>query len=698
VKEGAEAAGNATANAMANAVGDVAKKVLTDRPFEERYWEAQALKCMDISDDKSSGIPRYDNIFVPLLERAFVELALDSLAQMAGFNRENLAELQALKDEDCDRLQIWTLLKQADRSPQFRRFALIAWGGYGKTTLMRHVAYLYGTNKQRGVDRKIPVLIILGKQRTVLSQENPPDLAAFIEQHHVPSLPGGEDLKVPSGWAKQVLKSGRAVVMLDGLDEVSPKLRSQVIDWINRQTQRYPKSIFILTSRPKAYREASAGELDFSTAYWVQEFDDQQRRDFIDRWYLCQEIFARRREDAGVKQTATEAATDLYHQIQRRSELKDMAKNPLLLTMMATFHRRYSGADLPKRRVDLYQDICQLQLRDRPGARRLETVLRDCQAQEILQPLALEMMMQQTRLLGREAVLANLRQTLEGRSEAIDAADFLQQVTEVSELLIRQEEEYEFSHLSFQEYLAAVEIVRLGQESLLYERLNLTGEFGDSWSRLMLMYVCLVNPTRLIRAAIDQGRPDLADQMYRETTKQIDPALKAELERGLLAAVKESKFAKLEELLRSGQWEAADYETYVLMIRAVGKDEGQFFTRRELEEFPCEDLLEIDRLWVDASQGHFGFSVQKRIWQECNSPGDYGEDWDRFCVRVGWQNEEATAYVDYENLKKHPAFSPVGELPVRGVGLVVWGGFVNEKYISVSFLARRLVNCSTSQF
>ena len=48
------------------------------------------------------------------------------------------------------------------------------------------------------------------------------------------------------------------------------------------------------------------------------------------------------------------------------------------------------------------------------------------------------------------------------------------------------------------------------------------------------------------------------------------------------------------------------------MIQVVGKEEGQGLSRQDLETFPCEDLLTIDRLWVEASNGHFGFSVQKK--------------------------------------------------------------------------------------
>ncbi|HYX15858.1 MAG TPA: GUN4 domain-containing protein [Nostoc sp.] len=38
---------------------------------------------------------------------------------------------------------------------------------------------------------------------------------------------------------------------------------------------------------------------------------------------------------------------------------------------------------------------------------------------------------------------------------------------------------------------------------------------------------------------------------------------------------------------------------------------------KSIENFPCTDLRTIDRLWVKYSNGHFCFSVQKRIWLEC---------------------------------------------------------------------------------
>jgi hypothetical protein len=64
--------------------------------------------------------------------------------------------------------------------------------------------------------------------------------------------------------------------------------------------------------------------------------------------------------------------------------------------------------------------------------------------------------------------------------------------------------------------------------------------------------------------------------------------------------------------------------------------------------------LAIDRLWVAASQGHFGFSVQKQIWQDCGSPMGPGKDWDRFCDERQVKGEYVThpdlEYVTHSDL------------------------------------------------
>ena len=103
------------------------------------------------------------------------------------------------------------------------------------------------------------------------------------------------------------------------------------------------------------------------------------------------------------------------------------------------------------------------------------------------------------------------------------------------------------------------------------------------------------------------------------------------------------------------------------MLKAVNRVNIGWLDPKSLTKFHCKDLKTIDHLWVTASDGHFGFSVQKKIWEDCGSPTDFDNNWDKFCVVVGWQNKQATAYVDYTRLKLKPSLSPKGELPLVNV-------------------------------
>ncbi|MEP0910058.1 GUN4 domain-containing protein [Leptolyngbya sp. GB1-A1] len=641
--------------------------------IEDRYLHAQAMDCQRL---RSEGVAQHSGIFVPLLEEVFVPLSLGVGASLPGFK----VSVDPIADQDVifgRSLSIWDVLAKAPKQANFRQLVILAWGGYGKTTLLKHIAYIYGTRQQQrryNLPKRIPILLALRKYRDLLAQESPPSLPELIAARHIPDLPEAAELQVSPQWTKQILKAGEAIVMLDGFDEVAKGQRPAVARWINQQMHQYSKSVFIVTSRPRAYTEQPTNDrLELATPLWVQDFNAKQRKYFVERWYLCQERYASGGDDTpDVRQTAMRSATELLEQIEARQELKVLAKNPLLLNMIVTFHRRYPGADLPKRRVELYREICLLQLRDRPSARRLDTLLTECDAQVILQILALTMMRNRLERIERSQLLQELNQILQQQGETIAATDFLEQVVQISELLVeRESDEFEFAHLSFQEYFAATQFAQQQEERPLYDYLH-----DDWWKPTILLYVAQVkNPTSLIREAQQQGAIDFAYACLQETTKSLDPALKAELT-ALKQTVQTSRYEQLEAYLRAQQWKEADQETYRLMITAIGKEEGQWFEPQELLNFPCDALRSIDQLWVKYSNGRFGFSVQKQIYVDCgakldgNYPGE--EIWEKFGERVGWRKNGK--WLKYSNLS--PSFSyPKGNLGNFPMGWLGWLGF-----------------------
>lgn len=647
--------------------------------FEAKYLTCQRLDCQE---DIPDGIKHEDGIFTPLLQEVFVPLRLssDSVSPGYGTPPQNLEE-----PEVCRIMLIWDLLGRVRQDSGYRQIAIRAWGGYGKTTLLKHVAYTYGAEAHRKhrVPKLVPFLLYLTRcwqELKNLPKDDPGSLPKLLTDYHLQRLPRSENLKVPPDWAHTLLKRGKALVMFDGFDEVPLAERQMVSEWLSQQMRHYRQSVFILTSRPTAYKNDYTAQRP-TASFWVEEFDDTQRQRFVEQWYACQERYARGgRNTPDVQQRARQNAASLLAQLEDRPELKEIAGNALLLNMMVRFHRDKQGAELPQRKVELYQDICELQLNRRPKAKGIPLLLSSLsQRQEVLQIVALEMMqrasgehMQGFRQIKHDDLLGLMTSALAERDREVPAQTFLDQTVQVSELLVEKEGGiYEFAHLSFQEFLAASELARLKQESTLYAVLEL-----DAWKPTILFYASLVNPTPLIREAIALKQVDLAYLIVRETPKRLDLSTAEMLElEALKGTVQTSRYAKLEDYLKNQQWKKADAQTYRLMITRVGKEEGQWFGDEELLNFSCEELLAIDFLWVKYSDGRFGFSVQKQIYEECGAkpdskyPGD--EIWRRFCDHVGWLKNGN--WLSYEQLAFEPKTSLIGELP-RCVSEYGWVG------------------------
>jgi predicted NACHT family NTPase len=70
--------------------------------------------------------------------------------------------------------------------------------------------------------------------------------------------------------------------------------------------------------------------------------------------------------------------------------LNDLARNPLLVTMIASTHR--AQAVLPKRRVELYDKIFDLLLGTRPYVKQIALTLTATSTKVVLQELAWRLM------------------------------------------------------------------------------------------------------------------------------------------------------------------------------------------------------------------------------------------------------------------------------------------------------------------
>ncbi len=124
----------------------------------------------------------------------------------------------------------------------------------------------------------------------------------------------------------------------------------------------------------------------------------------------------------------------------------------------------------------------------------------------------------------------------------------------------------------------------------------------------------------------------------------------------------QENYHQLSQYLQAKNWESAAEETQSLMLKITYRENKKWLSTRAIETFPCQALHNIDKLWLNASQDRFGFSVQTEIWKRENSGKinfDYAID-QKFKQRVGWKQ---AGIKNTESNFKLGIDTPIGNLP-----------------------------------
>lgn len=406
--------------------------------FTRLYLQRQANLCEEAITEGFNP----DNTAIPLLEEVFVPLELSGAGtynpEIESDRRRQHAPLDAEIASKLHTLDIWRLLRRTRKERQFKRMVILAKGGMGKTTLLRHITLIYaqGKYRRRGAPKLTPILLRLRNFAETWELETLPSLPELITEGHLPRLFKHDPEKCPSDWAEKQLEGGSVLVLLDGFDEVPEDKRGKVSLWISEQMGAYKKAVFILTSRPAGYKDYQAQKPD--VPIFINKFSEGQQERFIKRWYKCQErCFRNRRQRKHADRVAENRAEDLISQLQkRREELGEMAENPLLLNMLVTFHRLAPSVQIPRQRIELYQGICKLQLDDRPKARFIPMHLSFAKSMMMLQKIALKMVQEQRVTIAHSPLVDFVVQFPVWQQEQVSAEAWVKQVVEVSELLV----------------------------------------------------------------------------------------------------------------------------------------------------------------------------------------------------------------------------------------------------------------------
>ncbi|WP_437936369.1 HEAT repeat domain-containing protein [Sorangium sp. So ce341] len=297
---------------------------------------------------------------------------------------------------------------------------------------------------------------------------------------------------------REALTAGRALVLLDGLDEVLDvttrrHIANQVRALIQGEALRGNR--FVVTSRIVGYREAQlSGDLPHVT---VLDFGEPEIEAFARKWCLACEVWLAGGQPTGVAlRRASQEEKELLAEVRANPSVLRLAANPLLLTMLALLRRQ--GGKLPDERVRLYERYIDMLLDSNwesarsDGARtRAPTRFDRNLATAYLIELALWLQRYKPSGTARrqdlEGALVEIALQMDGldalraspkdRQEAREKASlFLNDMRHFAGLLAeRGQDAFGFLHLTFQEYFAGRALARMDPEErwlLLKENLH----------------------------------------------------------------------------------------------------------------------------------------------------------------------------------------------------------------------------------
>jgi len=227
-----------------------------------------------------------------------------------------------------------------------RRFVVLGKPGSGKSTLLKFLvleAARQHLENHRASDRLLfPILVEIRKFENALSKTNRTDynILDFLYD----SMRTYYNLDLPEGFFEKYLAGGRALLLFDGLDEVAAESRrAEIRQMIASFVSRYSAgNTVIVTSRIAGYSRAQFSTTDYRH-FTLEDFDDEEINAFLKNWYRSRMA---NEKEAEIK------ANDLKDALEKKPRIKELARNPLLLTIIGIIHRY--EAQLPEDRLLLY--------------------------------------------------------------------------------------------------------------------------------------------------------------------------------------------------------------------------------------------------------------------------------------------------------------------------------------------------------
>jgi len=494
----------ASDDTLAISLEQVYTQLATQTLIEREVYREQALKDLDVEKFISTYVGDH---LLPVDQRHMTLPGFSS--RLTGISPKDFTAPVPLFLSDFPPDELPTRLNRSLRSAtsltvsgpqlvteaitQHQNLVLLGEPGSGKSTALRYLAL---TLAQAGMDETVDLAAqlegwgMLGEQGRLLPVFLPllPFAKRFVNPADHPcnandlwnyiaaELEANGRYENLAAAVHEELENGRVLLMLDGLDEVAGSdSRRQVVRAVQAFAQQYPQCRIVVTCRVRAYegQHNQQWQLPGWQTATLADWTLGQMQHFVQAWYAAAAA------SGGMSaEKRDERMTALQGAIERRDDLKRLGVRPLLLTIMALVH--YNDGQLPEERVGLYNRCVDLLLgqwelakSDGSGYGRLTDYigLPDTDVK------ALRPLLQQAAFaaheagsadnpgsLGRDTLRLMVMEALaqKGHLNPFAGAEHFLDYTDVRSGLLQASDagdSYSFPHLTFQEYLAGLELV-----------------------------------------------------------------------------------------------------------------------------------------------------------------------------------------------------------------------------------------------
>lgn len=360
------------------------------------------------------------------------------------------------------------------------------------------------------------------------------------------SLPLGDDLlrqssspqcgPIPEEWVHRQLLSGRVLLLVDGVDELTSQQRDKARSWLRSLLSAYKAIRVVVTSRPTAVTPKWLLRENFRSVV-LEPMNAADVQIFLSRWH--QALLTSMHNNEDLLPCRPEEVHDheraLLAQLKARAHLRSLVRNPLLCAMLCALNldRR---ARLPQDRLTLYSAALDMLLERRDADRGVtamfEVSLTASEKSVLLRVLAWWLNENNRTQMSHDQALCRFRERLQGMRNVSDGAEAVLNHLLDRSGIIRQPilGKVDFVHRTFQEFLAAKEAVDRDSIDLLVNKAS-----SDLWRETVIMACAHASPEQ--RGRLLGGILDRAEKSSRRIARQLRLLVAACRETAILAPV-----------------------------------------------------------------------------------------------------------------------------------------------------------------